>query len=252
MVAGNRIGFDPWLHTADAIRQFEELINQKGGKLVPLNRNPVDEIWTDQPSIPLSPIVPHDIIYSKEAAQAYGRANQDLAAAYGDDHVKLERHFKSSGYLENRNARPDGLPTLDNKKLEEYLKNNPDVLEWAKNAITVNKKGNFAGHAALHWFKHGKAEGRTPNPEGTPRKMNNLTFEEMNNAINAGHFPDIVVKGLKDYYAHKLTPTEATQLINWMQSAGFTIPPRDAQPKNISNYLNQEKSANKQKNRGWC
>ena len=42
IVPGNRIGFDPWLHTADAIRQFENLMNQKGGKLVPLNLNPVD------------------------------------------------------------------------------------------------------------------------------------------------------------------------------------------------------------------
>lgn len=68
MVSGNRIGFDPWLHTADAIRQFEKLINQKGGKLVPLNLNPIDAIWTDQPSIPLSPIVPHDIIYSGKSS----------------------------------------------------------------------------------------------------------------------------------------------------------------------------------------
>ena len=68
IVPGNRIGFDPWLHTADAIRQFENLINQKGGKLVPLNLNPVDEIWTHQPSIPLSPIVPHDIIYSGKSS----------------------------------------------------------------------------------------------------------------------------------------------------------------------------------------
>ena len=69
IVSGNRIGFDPWLHTADAIRQFEKLINEKGGKLVALNSNPVDEIWADQPSIPLSPIVPHDIIYSGKTSQ---------------------------------------------------------------------------------------------------------------------------------------------------------------------------------------
>ena len=67
-IVKGKIGFDPWLHTADAIRQFENLMNQKGGKLVPLNLNPVDEIWTDQPSIPLSPIVPHDIIYSGKSS----------------------------------------------------------------------------------------------------------------------------------------------------------------------------------------
>ena len=61
---GDRIGFDPWLHSADALRQFESSIESKGGKLVALDANPIDQIWKDRPSAPLSPIVPHHLSYS--------------------------------------------------------------------------------------------------------------------------------------------------------------------------------------------
>ena len=46
---GARIGYDPWLHTADWARQAGEQLAAKGAELVPVGRNPIDAVWADRP-----------------------------------------------------------------------------------------------------------------------------------------------------------------------------------------------------------
>jgi Xaa-Pro aminopeptidase len=49
---GDRLGFDPWLLTADQAERFAKACADVGAKLVPVKSNPVDAIWTDQPARP--------------------------------------------------------------------------------------------------------------------------------------------------------------------------------------------------------
>src|SRR6185312_1529728 len=46
---GARIGYDPWLHTRDWVKKAKEALATRGAELVPVDRNPIDEIWTDRP-----------------------------------------------------------------------------------------------------------------------------------------------------------------------------------------------------------
>ena len=46
---GARIGYDPWLHTADWVRIATEQLAAKGAELVPVTRNPIDAVWADRP-----------------------------------------------------------------------------------------------------------------------------------------------------------------------------------------------------------
>ena len=46
---GARIGYDPWLHTRDWVIKAKEALASRGAELVPVDRNPIDEIWTDRP-----------------------------------------------------------------------------------------------------------------------------------------------------------------------------------------------------------
>jgi Xaa-Pro aminopeptidase len=46
---GARIGYDPWLHTSDWVKKAKEALASRGAELVPVSRNPIDEIWTDRP-----------------------------------------------------------------------------------------------------------------------------------------------------------------------------------------------------------
>ncbi len=48
LTAGQRIGFDPWLHTVDEVEKLRERLVPKGIGLVPVP-NPIDRLWTDRP-----------------------------------------------------------------------------------------------------------------------------------------------------------------------------------------------------------
>ena len=61
---GKRIGYDPWLISPEGLKRFT------GVELVPVERNPVDEIWADRPAPPLAPAVPHSEKFAGESAAA--------------------------------------------------------------------------------------------------------------------------------------------------------------------------------------
>ncbi len=46
---GARIGYDPWLHTADWVKQATAQLAAKGAQLVAVKRNPIDAVWADRP-----------------------------------------------------------------------------------------------------------------------------------------------------------------------------------------------------------
>jgi len=46
---GARIGYDPWLHSRDWVRQASESLATRGAELVPVKRNPIDAVWDDRP-----------------------------------------------------------------------------------------------------------------------------------------------------------------------------------------------------------
>ena len=46
---GARIGYDPWLHTSDWVKQATTSLSARGAELVPVARNPIDAVWADRP-----------------------------------------------------------------------------------------------------------------------------------------------------------------------------------------------------------
>jgi Xaa-Pro aminopeptidase len=46
---GARIGYDPWLHTAEWVKQATTQLAAKGAELVAVKRNPIDAVWADRP-----------------------------------------------------------------------------------------------------------------------------------------------------------------------------------------------------------
>jgi Xaa-Pro aminopeptidase len=84
---GERIAFDPWLHTANAVNRYRESAGKAGAQLIATERNLIDMIWPDQPPAPLSQALPHPLIYAGEPheekmariATAIGKENADAA-----------------------------------------------------------------------------------------------------------------------------------------------------------------------------
>ncbi|MDO9439372.1 MAG: aminopeptidase P family protein [Beijerinckiaceae bacterium] len=67
---GERIGYDPWLHTPGQIRRLSEAARAAGASLVPVDTNPVDHVWEDRPQPPMAPIRLHPKRFSGEDAAA--------------------------------------------------------------------------------------------------------------------------------------------------------------------------------------
>lgn len=57
--AGDRLGFDPWLHTFAAAERLAAACTKAGAELVAVDGNPVDAIWQDRPQPPLAPVAVH-------------------------------------------------------------------------------------------------------------------------------------------------------------------------------------------------
>ena len=64
------IGFDPWLHTLAETRALKAALEAQGGKLVPVQDNLVDLIWTDQPAAPLEPVTIQPLQYAGQEPRA--------------------------------------------------------------------------------------------------------------------------------------------------------------------------------------
>ncbi|NQV19982.1 MAG: aminopeptidase P family N-terminal domain-containing protein, partial [Rhodospirillales bacterium] len=68
--ADDRIGYDPWLHTPDAVKSLREAADHAGAELVPVETNPVDTVWTDRPPPPLGPVIVHPDAVSGETSSS--------------------------------------------------------------------------------------------------------------------------------------------------------------------------------------
>lgn len=62
--AGTRLGYDPWLHSENAVDAFRRSAERAGCTMVAQPDNPLDAVWPDQPAPPIAPIVAHDLAYT--------------------------------------------------------------------------------------------------------------------------------------------------------------------------------------------
>src|SRR5580692_8715203 len=67
LVAGDRLGFDPWLHTSAAAERLAAACAKAGAELIAVDGNPVDTVWTERPAPPLAPVTVHGPQFSGEA-----------------------------------------------------------------------------------------------------------------------------------------------------------------------------------------
>lgn len=78
---GARIGYDPRLHSPDALARLKDAAAKAGAELTPVNDNPLDLAWGQaRPPQPTAPVVPHPAEYSGEDSAAK-RASVGAAVA---------------------------------------------------------------------------------------------------------------------------------------------------------------------------
>jgi len=95
-----RLGFDPWLHTADGAARLRKACETAGGELVACTDNLIDEIWTDQPSAPMGKVVPHPIDHAGEDHESKLDRISDILE-HGDVHAAVLTQPDSIAWLFN-------------------------------------------------------------------------------------------------------------------------------------------------------
>jgi Xaa-Pro aminopeptidase len=87
------IGYDPWLHTAEAAERLAKACAAIGARLVPVEPDPIDLIWTDRPPPPLGPVTLHDLRFAGEdATDKLVRIRSELAKLRADSLVVSDPH----------------------------------------------------------------------------------------------------------------------------------------------------------------
>jgi Xaa-Pro aminopeptidase len=82
---GARIGYDPWLHTRDWVKKAKEALASRGAELVPVDKNPIDEIWKDRPEASKAHLVVQPDKYAgKSAAEKRTEIGDWLAKHHAD------------------------------------------------------------------------------------------------------------------------------------------------------------------------
>ncbi len=81
---GEKLGYDPRLHTPDTVARFAAACEKTGAALVAVDDNPIDAIWLDRPAPPVGAITPRKLRFAGEsAADKIARALRALTSADG-------------------------------------------------------------------------------------------------------------------------------------------------------------------------
>src|SRR5438309_5136326 len=147
--AGDRLGFDPWLHTSAAAERLAAACAKAGAELVAVDGNPVDSIWSERPSPPLGPVTVHGVQLSGEIeAEKLKRIRLEIAKLGVEALVLSDSHavawtFNIRGADVSHTPLPlsyalvpkDGRPTvfIDHRKLSnltrDHVEQSADVRE---------------------------------------------------------------------------------------------------------------------------
>ena len=146
---GDRLGFDPWLHTSSAAERLAAGCAKAGAELAAVDDNPLDAIWTERPQPPLAPVAVHGAQFAGEAeADKLRRVRLEISRLGIDAAVLSDSHavawtFNIRGADVAHTPLPlsyalvpkDGRPTLfiDHRKLSnvtrDHLEQSADVAE---------------------------------------------------------------------------------------------------------------------------
>ncbi|UPJ43730.1 aminopeptidase P family protein [Bradyrhizobium sp. 40] len=167
--AGDRLGFDPWLHTFAAAERLSAACTKAGAELVAVDSNPVDAIWQDRPQPPIAPVTVHGTQHAGVTeAEKLTQIRSEIGKLGVDALVLSDSHavawtFNIRGADVAHTPLPlsyalvpkDGRPTIfiDHRKLSnltrDHLEQSADVREPDAMAPTLMALAKSGGSIAL-------------------------------------------------------------------------------------------------------
>src|SRR5215510_6177113 len=93
LAIGDRLGYDPWLHTVEGAERLGKACAAAGATLVAVEPDLIDAIWTDRPTAPLGAVTVHDVRFAGEAAEdKLARIRAEVAKLRADALVVSDPH----------------------------------------------------------------------------------------------------------------------------------------------------------------
>lgn len=150
---GARIGFDPWLHGKPWADATAKALAAKGAVLEPVQGNPIDAIWADQPAPSPAPALVHDNAYSGKSSEAKRSEVAEWLAAKGLDAAVVSALDGVAWLLNMRGTDVERTPVALSFVLAhadgtaqlfiEPEKVTPQLRAHLGNAVTILPRGDF-------------------------------------------------------------------------------------------------------------
>ena len=152
---GARIGYDPWLHTRDWVKKAKEALASRGAELVPVDRNPIDEIWADRPEASKAHLVVQPDQYAgKSAAEKrteigdwLGKHHADAAVLSALDSIAWAFNIRGADVTHTPVALAYAIVHADGTAdlFVAGEKIGPDVRQHLGNGVRLNERTAFEG-----------------------------------------------------------------------------------------------------------
>jgi Xaa-Pro aminopeptidase len=199
---GQRLGYDPKLHSPDSLDRLRAAAEAAGVMLVAVDRNPIDDIWDDRPPVPMAKVVPQAETYTGESAASKRHRLGESLGGEGADAVVITSPasiawlFNVRGGDVARTPLPLGEAVLHKDGTADLFladeKVSPELRQWLGNEVAVKpstelrptlvslsgKKVKLDPATSSAWyFEQLKAAGaeivRGPDPVVLPRACKN-------------------------------------------------------------------------------
>ncbi len=199
---GDRLGYDPRLHTPDGVARLLAACAKAGADLVALDANPIDSIWRDRPEPPLGPVTPRDARFAGEGAAAkIARVREALKGADGllvSDPHNLAWAFNVRGSDVSHTPLPIGFAYIPREGRSVVFLDNRKPTASARESI--GKHADILQPDALLAFveKLGATGRRVAFDAATASALLTQTIERTGGKAEVGADPITLMKAVKN------------------------------------------------------
>lgn len=238
---GQRIGYDPRLHSPDALAHLKAAAAKAGAELTPVNDNPLDQAWgRARPAQPVAPVVPHPAEFAGEdSTSKRTRVGAAIASRGGDAAVltapsSIAWLFNVRGGDVIRSPLPLGQAILHKDGSAQLFldpaKVTPELPAWLGNQVRLETPDDLPGALAelkgqsvvvdpaqsSAWYFDALAGAsasviRAEDPCALPRAQKN----------------PVEIQGTRN--AHARDGAALTRFLHWLATEGQTNPPDEVE-----------------------
>jgi Xaa-Pro aminopeptidase len=234
---GQAIGYDPRLHSPDALERLKAAAAKAGAELKAVPVNPLDQAWgAARPPQPTAPVAPHPLEFAgeesgakrKRVGEALGKAGGEAAVITAPASIAWLFNIRGGDVI--RSPLPLGQAILDADGTARLFldprKVTPELPAWLGNEVTLERPEDLA--AALAELK-----GKTVLVD--PAQSSAWYFETLNAAgakVLRGEDPCTLPRACKNPVeiagsrkAHARDGAALTRFLHWLGTEGQADPP---------------------------